>query len=132
MGRGENTLPSIDVLVVEDDSLLNKVMTLQLEHEGMTVRRAFNGEEALSLIKAMVPSIMILDVKLPIVDAFGVIEELRKSSKTSKIPLIIHTSQDLSSLDQSRLTLGPSKFVTKSTGYSDGFADLIRTLVLEI
>ncbi len=122
----------IEVLIVEDDMLLNKVMTVQLKLGGIKVRNAFNGEQALSLIAQAVPSLLLLDVTVPALDGFGVIAALRSSDKTSSIPLIIHTALDLTEQEKLTLVLGPTKFITKSTAYSDKIIGLIDELVTPI
>ncbi len=119
----------IDVLIVEDDMLLNKVMTVQLKLFGIKVRNAFNGEQALSLISEAVPSLLLLDITMPALDGFGVVAALRNSDKTASIPLIVHTALDLTEKEKLALTLGPTKFITKSIAYSDKIIGLIDELV---
>ncbi len=55
----------LDVLIVEDDALLRKVMSLQLKVAGFPVRTAGSGRKALEMIKEQVPAVLILDVGLP-------------------------------------------------------------------
>jgi CheY-like chemotaxis protein len=122
-------LSQFDILIVEDDAMLNKVMTIQLTCAGLTVRSAENGQTALNMIKERIPSVLILDLGLADMTGYEVVEQLRQNPITRFIPLIIHTTFDLTSDQASRLQLGPSRFVTKSTAYSDALAELVLELV---
>lgn len=123
---------NINILIVEDDALLNKVMTLQLKLSGLLVRSAFTGEQALSMIAISMPDLLLLDVTMPSLDGYGVVAALMSSEKTSSIPLIIHTTLDLTTEEKKALTLGPTKFITKSTAYSDKIIGLIDEMLAPI
>ncbi|MDR3613151.1 MAG: response regulator [Candidatus Obscuribacterales bacterium] len=128
----ENALQNrvLDILVVEDDDLLNQVMCTQLRvATGGSIRSARSGEEALKSIKAWVPSVLILDMGLPDMNGEELVARLQENSETRNLPLIVHTTLDLSKEQEQRLQLGPSKFVTKSTAFSDRLAELVVELV---
>lgn len=122
----------LKVLIIEDDRLLNKVMELQLNVAGFAVRSAHSGEQALELIAQSLPDIILLDVSLPELDGFGIIEILRKSPRTAKIPVIVHTSLLLSEEEKLLLILGPTKFISKTTAYSKKITDVLSELITEI
>ncbi|MBI2812403.1 MAG: response regulator [Candidatus Melainabacteria bacterium] len=119
---------AIDVLLVEDDRLLNIVIKLQLESESWSVRTTFDGLSALQMIREVLPTILVMDVNLPRMDAYELVAELRKSSTTAKLPLIIHTSMDLTNAEKALLELGATSFVTKTTA-CDGLGDTVRSLL---
>lgn len=56
---------------------------------GYKVITAFDGAEAVEKAKAEKPDLITLDIKMPVLDGYGVIEELKKDEETSKIPIII-------------------------------------------
>ncbi len=115
-----------DVLVVEDDQLLNMVMSIELTQiEELNIRTASNGRQALSSIKEQRPDLIILDVTLPGLSAFEIVQVLKKEESLNKIPLIIHTSHDLSLDEQKELELGPTIFVTK-TRTCEELTDIVR------
>lgn len=122
----------LKILIIEDDRLLNKVMELQLNVAGFEVRSAHSGEQALELIAQSLPDLVLLDVSLPELDGFGIIEILRKSPRTAKIPVIVHTSLLLSEEEKLLLILGPTKFISKSTAYSKKITDVLSELITEI
>ncbi len=116
---------TIDVLHIEDDFILNRVMSAQLQSLGFCVRSATTGKEAIAMINERVPSVLILDVDLPDLSGFEIVAMLREQSATSNIPLIVHTSLDLSVNQKQLLALGPTRWVTKSTAFSEKLGELI-------
>ncbi|MDR3615877.1 MAG: response regulator [Candidatus Obscuribacterales bacterium] len=115
-----------DVLVVEDDQLLNMVMSIELAQiDELNIRTASNGRQALSAIKEQRPDLIILDVTLPGLSAFEIVQALKNEESLNKIPLIIHTSHDLSMEEQKDLELGPTVFMTK-TRTGEELTDIVR------
>jgi CheY-like chemotaxis protein len=121
----------LDVLIVEDDGILNRIMSLQLTAVGLSVRSARSGEQALAMIKERLPSALILDIGLPDMTGLEVIQRLRSEPATCGLPVIVHTTLDLSLTQQAQLKLGPTRCITKTTAYSDGLAELILELCAE-
>ena len=102
------------VLLVEDDHLLSMVMTLQLkEINGITLKTARNGLQAYEMIKELRPGLVILDVSLPGLNAFEIVEKLRLDPEFFQQPMIVQTSHVLSQQELAALTPGATKFVDK-------------------
>jgi DNA-binding response OmpR family regulator len=118
-----------DILIVEDDDMLNRVMTIQVQAAGYAVRSVRTGAGALKMISNRLPSVLILDLGLPDMSGQELIEELRRNPLTCSIPLIVHTTQDLFEEEKTRLQLGPSRFLTKTTAFSDRLEEFIREVV---
>src|SRR5258708_37258176 len=81
-GRGEIEMQTpaddeVRVLFVEDDADLAEMYRLKLELDDYTVTRATDGEEGLRLAKAIHPDLVLLDIRLPPLDAFRVQERMR-------------------------------------------------------
>ncbi len=74
------------VLVVDDDAVIVKMLTITLETSGYEVVTASNGEEALQAVLEEEPDLILLDIMMPVMDGLEMLEELRK---TSQIPVII-------------------------------------------
>jgi two-component system alkaline phosphatase synthesis response regulator PhoP len=125
MSNNNVTVHEMDILIVEDDNMLNHVMSLQLQVAGYSVRSARSGTQALKMIKDRVPSVLILDVGLPDMSGQDLIAELRQNPATYSLPLIVHTTLDLSEEEKTQMQLGPSRFVTKATAFSDRLGELI-------
>ena len=102
------------VLLVEDDPDLTRVISASLEAENLVPLCAATGAEAMRLCFTTVPALMILDLGLPDMDGFGIIDWMRTSPLLSQIPLIVYSASEVSAVDQQRLRLGPTAFLTKS------------------
>ncbi len=75
------------ILVAEDEETISRVLTVYLKHEGYEVQHAFDGLEAAAKFKEHTPDLVLLDVMLPELDGWGVLEEIRKSSACPVIML---------------------------------------------
>ncbi len=98
------------VLVVEDDPRAEALLRHSLEHEGYRVATARSGEEALIKAKALRPAVITLDVLLPGIDGWGVLEVVKADPQTRDLPVIVVTVTD----DRRRAyALGASDFFVK-------------------
>jgi DNA-binding response OmpR family regulator len=88
------------ILIVEDDLVLSQLYRTALAMAGYTVRHAANGLQALREIDANPPSLIVLDLGLPLVDGFAVHQEVAAHAHTRDIPIVIVTgsTQDLDAL----------------------------------
>lgn len=80
------------ILLVEDEKTLREMYSLKLTKEGYEVTAAEDGEQAVELAKSSKPDLVLLDVILPKVDGFAVLEELRKTKGFAKTPIIMLTN----------------------------------------
>ncbi len=115
----------LDILIVEDNTMLNQIMSLQVTVAGYSVRSARSGKQALKMIRESVPMVLILHVGLPDMTGQDLITELRRDPLTSSLPLIVHSTLDLSDDEKAQLKLGPSRFLTKTTAFSEQLAQTI-------
>lgn len=100
------------VLIVEDERPLSHALELKLQHEGFDVTVASNGRECLDLIENKHFDIVLLDLIMPEVDGFQVLEELKQRSDAPAVFVLSNLSQRE---DEERvLALGARKFFIKS------------------
>jgi two-component system response regulator CpxR len=94
------------VLVVDDDLDVREVLADTLKDRGFDVITAANGLEALKLIRSMTtrPSIILLDLMMPVMDGYGFLEERRNDPALAAIPLAVVTAGH--GVDRSRLGNG--------------------------
>ena len=85
------------ILVAEDDRFLRKAAEMALKRQGYTVRTAADGEEALRMAQSELPDLILLDLIMPKLNGFDVLQALKKDAPTAHIPVII-----LSNLGQDR------------------------------
>jgi diguanylate cyclase (GGDEF)-like protein len=80
------------VLVAEDDEISATILLHRLGKEGLDVVRCDNGQDAYEAALHEIPILVILDVKMPGLDGFEVLERLRKDQRFSAVPIIMLTS----------------------------------------
>ncbi len=83
-------MDTADIIIAEDDAVLREVYQKKFTLSGYSIRIAQNGEEALALIMQKAPDIAILDVHMPILDGFGVLEKFPRDKRT--FPVIMLTN----------------------------------------
>lgn len=94
---------SAKVLLIDDDPLAIELMEAVLQPEGYKILKAANGENGIALAQQEIPSLIILDLLMPGLDGFGVVERLRAESATASIPIIILTSKTMTHEEKERL-----------------------------
>jgi CheY-like chemotaxis protein len=73
------------VLVVDDDVTIRETVTALLADEGYVVAQAANGMEALACLERQVPQVVLLDMRMPVLDGWGFVDELRKRNLDLKV-----------------------------------------------
>lgn len=101
------------VLVVEDDAALAQVLAAMFERHGVRTLTAGTGRHAVELSEIDPPDLVVLDLGLPDIDGFTVVDALRKNSRVSHAPLVVYTGTDLAEGDRRRLRLGETRFLAK-------------------
>lgn len=79
-----------DILIAEDDAVLRDVYLKKFTIGGYSIRTVTNGQEALDAISQKVPDILILDLNMPVLDGFGVLEKFPRDKRT--FPVIVLTN----------------------------------------
>ena len=104
----------VRVLFVEDDPSVAQMYKLKLELDGYSVDVASDGEKALELARQDRPDIVFLDIRLPKLDGFGVLEALRKDPKTANLPVVILSNYSEKELIDRGLQLGALDYLIKT------------------
>lgn len=81
------------ILVCDDETAIVRLLQANLEQAGYVVVVARDGKEALSKLETEHPDLAILDIMMPYVDGFGVLQEIRKSPATRDLPVILLTAR---------------------------------------
>jgi DNA-binding response OmpR family regulator len=101
------------IIVVDDDRNIQVVLKYRLEREGYQVLLAGDGVDALEKVKAEKPDLIILDLALPKMDGFTVLERMKGDAGASAVPVIVLTAYGASSNQARSLELGAVDFVPK-------------------
>lgn len=102
------------ILLVEDDDALAGVYTTRLQAEGFDVRRVSNGEEALATALVYHPNLVVLDVMMPKVSGFDVLDILRNTPETANLKIIMLTALSQDSDQERAKSLGADDYLVKS------------------
>jgi AraC-like DNA-binding protein len=109
------------ILIVDDEpgmlELHARIVKTQLP--GYRVLLAKDGRQALQMIQQEPPALVLLDLMMPVMDGFAVLEEMRKTDSTRKIPVVVITGQSLTKEDMARLNSGVASVLGKGMFTAD-------------
>lgn len=117
------------VFVVEDDSFLRKLLTDKLRREGFSVEEAAGGKEAIDFLRDHVPSVVLLDLVMPSVDGFQVLQEIRSRPSIKDIPVIVLSNLgEREHIDRAK-ALGADEYLVKAHFILDEIIDKINKVI---
>ena len=101
------------ILVVDDQPINVQLLKRKLEREGLRVTAAYNGLEALDLVKKQPPDLILLDVMMPDMDGIEVCQRLQADDNTRGIPVIFITARTTKESKIEGLGVGAVDYITK-------------------
>ncbi|HXE29582.1 MAG TPA: PAS-domain containing protein [Stellaceae bacterium] len=117
------------VLLIDDDPEIRAMTRQMLERMGMTVAEAGNGEEGLAWLEAnQLPSIILLDLMMPVMDGFEFLDRMQQNDGWAGIPVVVVTAMDLGAEELDLLQNATRKVIAK--GATTGVD--IRTAIREV
>lgn len=131
--KGEGATPASDtktfVLVIEDDKFLRELLVRKLASEGFDVQNAIDAQAAFTILAERKPNIILLDLILPGVSGFEILEKMQADSKIADVPVVI-----LSNLGQKEdldkaIALGAKDFMVKANFTLDEIVTKVRSIV---
>ena len=102
------------ILFVEDDDALAGVYLVRLQAEGFEVKRVANGEEALAAATQYKPDLVLLDVMMPKVSGFDVLDILRNTPETANLKVVMLTALSQEADRKRAQDLGVDDYIVKS------------------
>lgn len=102
------------ILFVEDDDALAGVYLVRLQAEGFDVKRVSNGQEALAATITFKPNLILLDIMMPKVSGFDVLDILRNSPEGGSIKIVVLTALSQESDKKRAQELGADDYLVKS------------------
>ena len=101
------------ILVVEDEPFVLELISTRLQIAGYIVSSARDGARAIQCLGETVPDAMVLDINMPGLDGFGVLEQMRAVPRWSQIPTMVLTARNRSEDVQRAMSLGARDYLTK-------------------
>lgn len=102
------------ILIVEDDLYINKMYQLKLNLEGYDVEIAENGKIGVEKAKSFKPDIMLLDILMPEMDGFEVLQKVKADADTKNIPVLIMSNLGQEDHIQKGKELGAVGYIVKT------------------
>ena len=116
------------VLVVEDESATRRMLRRTFKQQGWTVMEAENGHVALERLAEQRPTLIVLDLAMPMMDGFAFIAELRQREDWRAIPIVVVTAKDLTLEERQWLNSTVEKVLLKDAHSRDDLLGEVRRL----
>jgi threonine synthase len=118
------------ILVVDDTPDARRLIMRILQSQGdYKLFEATNGSEAIAIAKQELPDLIILDLMMPEVDGFAVLDVLKQDPQTAEIPVIVVTAKELTAEEKARLQGRIHALMQKGEFMGDDLADEVRALL---
>jgi len=115
-----------DILVVDDDPMAADIILRALKADGRPSCHACNGREALSLVRAARPALIVLDLMMPEMEGFAFLEALRaEGSECAAIPVVVLSAKDLTAEERGQLSGRVTNTLRKGAGRPDNLTEPI-------
>lgn len=118
------------IAIVEDTPEARRLIRRILQSQGnFTIIEATNGREGLEMIQRELPDLIILDLMMPEMDGFSVLEALRSKPETAAIPVIVATAKELTPDEKNRLGGHIQSLMQKGDFLNDEFLEEVKALI---
>lgn len=115
------------VLIVEDDSILNDAYTMILKTAGYNVKNVWDGQEALDYLKSSNPDVILLDLRMPVLDGIGVLEQYQRP-EGDKPKIVVFSNFDNKDEIEKAYSLGADHYVLKARATPKELLKLVGSL----
>ncbi|HJN88676.1 MAG: response regulator [Candidatus Peribacteraceae bacterium] len=116
-----------NILIAEDDSVLREVYSKKFTISGYNIRAVENGAEAIKEAMEVAPDIMIIDLNMPVVDGFAVLEKFPKEKR--KFPIIVLTNFGNEENRDRALKLGANEYFIKNEMTIRSLLEMVENLL---
>jgi len=116
------------VLVIDDEPDVRWLLRLSLERVGHEVLLAEDGLRGVGMAQRQKPDAIILDLMMPVMDGYGVLDALAKDPRTAELPVLVLTAKAIPDEEERVTRAGARRFVTKPFDPNDLAGELDRLL----
>ena len=114
------------VLIVDDDPKAVELIAVRIMGMASTVLRAYGGREAIDAARRELPDVIVLDLMMPEVNGFDVVEALKEHPDTARIPILVVTAKQITAEDRARLSGYVTTIMEKTAFDPDRFTAEVR------
>ncbi|MFP4525847.1 MAG: PleD family two-component system response regulator [Bacteroidales bacterium] len=101
------------ILVVDDSETNVFLLQKLLEEEGFDIEYAYSGKEALKLLNSKTYFLVLMDIMMPGIDGYDILQKLKETNKLKSTPIIMVTARDDTESQDKALQMGASDYLTK-------------------
>ncbi len=116
----------VKILAIDDDPKAVELLAAVLEPEGFHVLSAYGGEAGIEIARAEQPDLVILDLLMPEVNGFDVLDRLAQSAVTQRLPVILFTLKQLTAEEQQRVQGRVACLAQKEAFNQKEFVSLVK------
>jgi len=116
----------LHILVVDDDPQAVELIALHIDGLASSVLRAYGGQEAIEIARKELPDLIVLDLLMPDVSGFDVVDALHEDPRTATIPILVVTAKAITAEDRNQLNGYVSTIMEKADFDGGRFAQEVR------
>ncbi|MBI4085209.1 MAG: response regulator [Candidatus Liptonbacteria bacterium] len=120
------------IFIVEDERFLSTILANRLKKEGFEVEQAFDGQEAIDMLRTKRPDLIIVDLILPVRSGFEVLESISKNPELSHVPVIALTNLGQETDMEKAKSLGVVDYHIKIRTSVDDFVSIIKSNISKL
>jgi len=117
------------ILIIEDDPLMSRMYQKVFGFEGYEVETAGNGQEGIEKIKTVNPTIVLLDIMMPVMNGLEVLDRVKADEQTKHIPIVMLTNLAGLQDAETALSKGAVKYIVKSEHEPKQVVDMIKEII---
>ena len=117
------------ILIIEDDPLISRLYQQAFQFDGYNVVLSHNGQDGLEKVRSIKPTLVLLDIMLPKMNGFEILEKIKNDQATNKIPVIMLTNITDEREAQRALILGAVKYIMKSSYKPKQITEMVKQII---
>jgi DNA-binding response OmpR family regulator len=118
-----------NILIIEDDEFLRGLISKKLASEGFAVISAIDGEKGIEKARDQNPDLILLDLLLPNVDGYEVLQKMKENPATSHIPIIVVSNLGQSEDIDKAMKLGATDFLIKAQYTAEEIVNKVKVAI---
>ncbi len=119
------------IFIIEDDKFLRELISRKLVSDGFKIKEAVDGEDGLRKLQEEKPDLILLDLILPGIDGFEVLEKIKEDPITSSIPVLILSNLGQRDEIEKGLKLGAVDFLVKAHFTPEEIVNKVKEVLLK-
>jgi len=116
---GRRNILNRSILLVDDEPQTLDLLRLMLKRDGYDVYEAGGGEDALEMVKNLLPDLVLLDVMMPDIDGIQVCEGIRTDHRTADIPVVMLSARTHQTAVEKGILVGATRYLSKPISRAD-------------